>query len=380
MTPTPSTVIAGGGIGGLTAALTLQRCGIEATVLEKAPALKPLGVGINLLPHAVRELDTLGLGDALAAISVAPEAISYYTSDGTHLYREPRGIDGGHTHPQRSVHRGRLHALLVNAVTERLGQTAIRCGAGLTGFTQTRDGVVAHTATGDLRADVLVGADGINSVVRSHLHPGPDPLLWSGVRMYRGAARMAAFLDGQTMAIVHGPDGVVLVTYPIGDGLVNWVLQVDDHPAGPLPGYARWNRPADPDLVATHVAGWKLGWLDAASLPGLSEQVFEYPMVDRDSLPHWGSGAVTLLGDAAHPMYPVGANGASQAIVDARVLADELSRDPRQGLRRYEQRRRVATAEVIAANRRMHHAGTETTQDIARVTARYRADTERSHS
>lgn len=380
---TPTVIIAGAGIGGLTAALTLHQRGIDAVVVEKAHHLRPLGVGINLLPHAVRELDRLGLGDELASISVAPKAISYFDRLGTHLFREPRGIDGGYSHPQRSVHRGRLHSLLVDAVSARLGPDALRTGAGLTGFTQAGDGVVAHTGAGDIRADILIGADGINSVVRAALHPGPDPLLWSGVRMYRGAARMPPFLDGRTMAIVQGgphSPGIDLVTYPIGEHLVNWVLQVDDGTAGPLPGDARWNHPADADLVASHVTGWDLDWLDVAALPWLSDEVFEYPMVDRDVLPHWGEGAVSLLGDAAHPMYPVGANGASQAIVDARVLAEELVRDPSNGLRTYESQRRRDTADVVAANREMHAAGTSRSDDIARVTTNYRKTTERSSS
>ncbi len=378
MTTTRSAVIAGAGIGGLTAALALHRYGFDVMLVEKAHRLRPLGVGINLLPHAVRELDRLGLADELAAMSVAPRAISYFDSAGTHLFREPRGLDAGDSHPQRSVHRGRLHAMLVDAVRDRLGTTAIRTGARLTNFTQTDNGVTAHTSAGDHGADVLIGADGINSVVRAHLHPGPDPLLWSGVRMFRGAARMPAFLDGRTMAIVQGTDGVDLVTYPLGDTLVNWVLQVDDHDPGPLPGDARWNQPADPDEIASRLADWHLDWLDAAALPRLSDAVFEYPMVDRDVLPRWGRGRVTLLGDAAHPMYPVGANGASQAIVDARVLAEELARDPEHGLRAYEHRRRRDTAEVVAANRAMHRAGTDTAVDIARATTTYRRDTERS--
>lgn len=377
---TNQVIIAGAGIGGLSAALALHQRGINAVVIEKASALKPLGVGINLLPHAVRELDALGLGAALASISVAPSAICYFDAAGTQLFREPRGIDGGYSHPQRSVHRGRLHTLLIEAVHDRLGRNTIRTGAGLAGFTDTGAAVTAHTAAGDITGTALIGADGIHSAVRAILHPDGDPLLWSGVRMYRGAAQMEPFLDGHTMAIVTGGDGVDLVTYPIGGGLVNWVLQVDDGRPGRLPGDARWNQPADPAVVAGHIADWTIGWLDVAALPYRSEQVFEYPMVDRDVLPHWGTGSVTLLGDAAHPMYPVGANGASQAIVDARVLADELHRDPAGGLRSYENIRRRDTADVIAANRRMHTDSTADGQEIARVTTTYRTDTERSSS
>jgi 5-methylphenazine-1-carboxylate 1-monooxygenase len=226
-----------------------------------------------------------------------------------------------------------------------------------------------------LTADALVGADGIHSAVRAQLHSGLDPLLWSGVRMFRGAAR-GSFLDGATMVIVKDPDGVDLVTYPIGDGLINWVVMMPEAEPGPLPGHARWNQPGDRTAIVEHLERWKLGFLDAADLVRRTEAVLEYPMVDRDVLPWWGRGRVTLLGDAAHPMYPVGANGGSQAIVDARVLADELARDGVGGLRSYEKIRRRETADVVAANREMHAAGaTQRPEELAKVTGKYRVDT-----
>ena len=181
---------------------------------------------------------------------------------------------------------------------------------GVTAYFFDRGGAHQHTA----RGDVLVGADGIHSVVRATLHPEPDPLLWSGVRMFRGAAP-GDFLDGRTMVIVKDPDGVDLVTYPIGDCLINWVVMIPEADPGPLPGDAKWNQPGDRSAIVRHLEGWNLGFLDAADLLRRTEPVFEYPMVDRDVLPWWGSrygaGRVTLLGDAAHPMYPVGANGGS---------------------------------------------------------------------
>ncbi|MEH3142028.1 MAG: FAD-dependent monooxygenase [Mycobacterium kyogaense] len=378
MTTAP-VVIAGAGIGGLTAALALHQRGIDAIVVERAAHLKPLGVGINLLPHAVRELDALGLRPDLESISVAPRTISYHESSGRQLFSEPLGHGCGYAYPQRSVHRGRLHDMLLTAVRERLGVGAIHTGTALESFTRTEDGVVIHTPRGDLRAARLIGADGIHSVVRAALHPGPDPLMWSGVRMYRGAARIPAFLDGITMAIVYG-DPYQLVTYPIGDGLVNWVLLADDGEPGPLPEHARWNHPADAAAVAARVDGWQLDWLDASALPRHSAEVFEYPMIDRNPLSQWGDDRVTLLGDAAHPMYPVGANGASQAIVDARVLADELATDPSHGLCRYEARRRPETAAVVTANRDMHRTARPSPDAIARATATYRNATERSTS
>jgi 2-polyprenyl-6-methoxyphenol hydroxylase-like FAD-dependent oxidoreductase len=377
MNKSTEVLIAGAGIGGLTVALTLHAKGIRSTVIESAHQLKPLGVGINLLPHAVRELDELGLSDELVRLAAEPEKISFFDESGQVLFSEPRGIAGGYGWPQYAVHRGELQMLLLSAVRERLGTDAVRTGMGLTGFDALDGHVTAHTAAGDVDARILVGADGLHSVVRARLHPEPDPLMWSGIRMYRGAAEMPAFLDGRTMAIVKGPDGIDLITYPIGGGFVNWVVQVPESAPGPLPGGAGWNAPVDPETVRRHLADWRLGWLDAADMVGRTATVLEYPMVDRDPLPWWGRGRVTLLGDAAHPMYPVGANGGSQAIVDARVLANELHRDPDAGLRAYENDRRAATADVIAANREMHQSGaTHSPDDLAKVTATYRSDTD----
>jgi len=377
MNESTEVLIAGAGIGGLTAALMLHATGIPSTVIESASEMKALGVGINLLPHAVRELAELGLSDELARVAAEPAAISFFDAGGKLLFSEPRGIAGGYAWPQYSVHRGELQMLLLSAVRDRLGPDAVRTGARLTGFDQTGDRVTAHTAAGDVDARVLVGADGVHSVVRARLHPEPDPLMWSGVRMYRGAAEMPAFLDGSTMAIVKGADGIDLITYPIGGGFVNWVVQVPESAPGPLPGDAGWNAPADPGTVIGHLADWRLDWLDTADMVGRTTTVLEYPMVDRDPLPWWGRDNVTLLGDAAHPMYPVGANGGSQAIVDARVLANELHRDPDSGLRAYEDDRRAATGDVIAANREMHQSGdARSPEALAEVTAKYRNDTD----
>ena len=379
---TENVVIAGAGIGGLTAALALHARGIDATVIERTD-LRPLGVGINLLPHAVRELYKLGLGDNLARIAVAPAAIDYYDTDGTLLFREPRGIDGGYGCPQYSVHRGRLQMLLLSAVRDRLGANTVHANCELIGFDDSASSVRVHTPAGDFVAGALVGADGIHSSVRRRLHRGPDPLKWSGLRMFRGAVDGDPFLDGRTMSIVKGANGVDLVVYPIGGGQINWVVMLPEAQPGPLPGDAKWNHPGDRSEVLRHLDRWNLGWLDAADLVRRTEPVLEYPMVDRDVLAWWGRGRVTLLGDAAHPMYPVGANGGSQAIIDAAVLAEELSRDPAHGLRRYEDRRRPETAKVIEANREMHRTGaTQRPADLARVTAKYRTDTntDRSHA
>lgn len=370
-------LIAGAGIGGLTTALALHRRGIGVTVLERAQTLRPLGVGINLLPHAVRELTELGLGDSLTQIAAAPTAIQFYSHRGDLLFTEPRGPAAGDSHPQLSVHRGRLQMLLLRAARDRIGTGVVRTGAGVDGFSQDAGGVNVGTAAGSLRGAALIGADGIGSTVRAALHPGPDPLMWSGITMYRGASRRAALLDGRTMVIVKGPNGIGLVTYPIGDGLVNWVLQVPTGTPGTLSGEAQWNAPATACDVRPYLRDWQIDWLDTDALIDRTEAIFSYPMVDRDPLPHWGTGRVTLLGDAAHPMYPVGANGGSQSIVDARVLADEYARDGVAGLRRYADQRRRETAEVVFANREMHRAISRD-DELEVITTTYRNDTARS--
>lgn len=376
---TSTIVIAGAGIGGLSAALTMHARGIGTTNLERTASLRPLGVGINLLPHAVRELTELGLGAALRSIASAPDSLCFYASGGELLFREPRGLAAGYAHPQLSVHRGRLQMLLLDAVIDRIGGHAVRTGAEVQSFDQNPDGVRVRTGAGIVTGAALIGADGIDSTVRATLHPEPDPLMWSGITMYRGATPMPAFLDGHTMAIVQAGDGVELVTYPIGDGLVNWVLQVPTGTPGVLDGDARWNAPATAADIRHHVRHWNLPWLDPVALIERSTAILRYPMVDRDPLPHWGSGRVTLLGDAAHPMYPVGANGASQSIVDARVLAEEYTADGVTGLRRYEDQRRAETAEVVAANRVMHRTSARTAAELERVTTTYRNDTTRSN-
>ncbi|MEU1805562.1 flavin-dependent oxidoreductase [Streptomyces sp. NPDC019937] len=380
-----SVVIAGAGIGGLTAALSLHAAGIEATVVESAREIRPLGVGINLLPHAVRELTELGLGDALAGLGVAIAENVYADRHGRHIFSEPRGVAQGYRWPQYSIHRGELQLLLLAAVRERLGPGAVRTGARVTGFAHgpgEADGVWARVldrATGTVaerHADALIGADGLHSAVRAALHPDEGPPLWSGIRMWRGTTKAAPFLTGRSMAMVRDGDAE-LVAYPIGRDRINWVCQVRVAEPGPLTGDAGWNRPGRAADVLPHYAHWTLGWLDVPALLAGSGEILEYPMADRDPLPSWGSGRVTLLGDAAHPMYPVGANGASQAIVDARVLAYELSAPDGigTGLARYEAARRDATAAVVRANRAMHRDGGRGPRELARITDTYRRAT-----
>lgn len=374
-------VVAGAGIGGLTAALTLGAAGVDVTVLESAREVRPLGVGINLLPHAVRELTELGLGEDLAAIGVATREITYRDRFGAEVFTEPRGVAQGYRWPQYSVHRGELQLLLLRAVRERLGPDTVRAGQRVTGFEQA-DGVrvtLLDRTTDQVARSVgeaLIGADGLHSTVRARLHPDDGPLLWSGVRMWRGVTDNAPLGTGRSMVIVRDGD-VQLVAYPIGRNRTNWVCSVRVAEPRQLSERADWNRVGRAEEVLPYLRHWSLGWLDVSRLLMDSEQVFSYPMVDREPLPCWGRGAVTLLGDAAHPMYPVGANGASQAIVDAGVLARLLTDAGGipAGLAAYEEERRDATAAVVRANRAMHRAEGQDAADLAHITASYRQDT-----
>ncbi|WP_225805154.1 flavin-dependent oxidoreductase [Streptomyces sp. NK15101] len=361
-------VVVGGGIGGLTTALSLHAAGIQATVLERTRRIRPLGVGVNLQPHAVRELTELGLGDDLAALGVPTAEMVWVDRSGGIQHREDLGTARGYHWPQYSVHRGELQMLLLAAVRERLGRDAVRTGTAFEDVHQDEDGIRARvrdrgTGAGtEVAGDLLVGADGLHSAVRARLHPDEGPLHWSGTMMWRGVTETDAFLTGRTMIHADAGRGARLIAYPIGPeaadrgrSLTNWVCMVSVAEPGPLDGSAGWDRAGRVEDVLPHFADWDLGRLDVPGLLTGARDVLEYPMVDRDPLPGWGDGRVTLLGDAAHPMYPVGANGASQAVVDARVLAYALAttRDPVTALRAYEDERRAATTAVVLANRRM---------------------------
>ncbi|MEU6431551.1 flavin-dependent oxidoreductase [Microbispora sp. NPDC046973] len=329
-------VIAGAGIGGLTAALSLHAAGFEdVTVHEAAPEIRPLGVGINLLPHAVRELTELGLADRLAEIGVATAELAYFNRYGTPIWSEPRGLAAGYAWPQYSVHRGRLQMLLLEAVVERLGPDAVRTGSRI---------------TGPGTEDLLIGADGIHSAVRAHLYPGEGPPPWNGLVLWRGVTYGEPFLTGRSM-IMAGDGTQKFVAYPIETGertLINWIAErpLD----GEAPDRGNWNRPADLAEIGRHFADWRFDWLDVPGIIAGAETAYEYPMVDRDPLPRWTFGDVTLLGDAAHAMYPIGSNGASQAIIDARVLAYALARGD---LAAYEEMRRPAATALQLSNREM---------------------------
>ena len=364
------TLIVGGGVGGLSLALSLHAAELsDVEVFEAAPSIEELGVGINVLPHAVRELTELGLSDELAAHGVATSEFVMFNKHGQRIWSEPRGLAAGYRWPQYSIHRGRLLGILHQAFVARFGAHRLHTGQRVVRYTQDDGSVTAHfedhtSATGD----VLVGADGIHSAVRTQLHPGEGAPLWNGITMWRALADAPAFLSGATMVIV-GHFGKRAVVYPIamagddGNALINVVLEAATDEGKPIPRQD-WSHVVDSDEVRRLFGTMRFDWIDIAMLVDTAEQWWQYPMVDRDPLPHWSDGRVTLLGDAAHPMYPVGANGASQAILDARTLARALALEPtiRAALDTYEGDRRSATAAVVLANRQV---GAEQCMELA---------------
>ncbi|MFN0185429.1 MAG: flavin-dependent oxidoreductase [Aquabacterium sp.] len=338
MTSNPSqrpVLIAGGGIAGMATALTLHQIGVPCLVLESVPELKPLGVGINLQPNAVRELFDLGLdATALESIGVAAREWALVGRNGRDVYAEPRGLAAGYRWPQYAVHRGRLQMLLYRTALERLGPQALQMGERVTGYRQDAHGVTALVESRDGRRHevggaLLIACDGIHSAVRAQMHPGQPPIHWGGAVMWRGTSPGVPVRSGSSF-VGLGSLRHRVVFYPItapdtGSGLatINWIAEITVDPAGGWRG-GDWNRRVAIEDFIHHFDGWDDGWLDVPAMLRGANEVFEYPMIDRDPLSAWVDGRVALQGDAAHPMYPTGSNGASQAIVDARVLGAML--------------------------------------------------------
>lgn len=326
-------LIAGGGIGGMALALTLHQIGVPCTVFEAVPQIKPLGVGINLQPNAVRELFDLGIGaDMLGQVGLPALEWALVGRNGNDIHAEPRGLKAGYHWPQYAVHRGALQMMLYQLVQQRLGPDAVQTGLRAVGYAQTEAGVTLqlrdaagqmHEKTGSL----LVGADGLHSALRAQMYPDQPPIQWGGAILWRGVTRAAPIRTGSSF-VGLGTHKHRMVIYPISapdaDGLatINWIAeQTVDNSAG---WEGDWNRKVDIARFIHHFEGWNYDWLDVPALIRGASEVFEYPMIDRDPVPSWVDGRVALLGDAAHVMYPTGSNGASQAIIDGRVLGAKL--------------------------------------------------------
>ena len=362
-------LIVGGGIGGLAAALSLHAAGIDCTVFEQVRELRELGVGINTLPHAIKELAALGLLPALDRAGIRTRELVYANRFGQVVWRELRGTDAGFDTPQFSIHRGKLHTVLLDAVRERLGAGKLRGGCRLVSFAEHGDRVEARFEQRDsgeiitADGDALVGADGIHSTVRAAFYPTEGAPVWNGTMLWRGAADWPVHVDGRTMVIAGGM-AAKFVFYPIHFDpsapqrrLTNWAVmaRVAGPANAPPPRREDWNRPGEWDEVEPFMRDrFRLDFVDPLALIRASGTFYEYPLCDREPLPRWSFGRATLLGDAAHPMYPVGSNGASQAVLDACCLARHLSSGAAvpEALAAYDAERRPMTAEIVMNNRK----------------------------
>ena len=323
-------VIAGAGIAGLTLGLTCHQIGVPFKIFEAAAELKPLGVGINIQPNAVRELMDLGLGDALAEIGVATAELGFFSKLGLEIWTEPRGKGAGYNWPQYSIHRGELQMLLYRTLVERAGADCVQAGWRAVGFSQEADGATLHlvSADGDKRSEggaLVIGADGIHSALRAQMRPNEPPPLWNGAVLWRGTTQASAYRTEASM-VMFGHDWQRLIAYPIskknprtGLATINWIAELRFDPAD---GWTKedWSRIANLDDFLPQFEQWVYDWVDTPALIRGAERVYEYPMVDRDPVETWTDGCVTLIGDAAHATYPVGSSGGSQAVIDARKL------------------------------------------------------------
>ena len=348
--------IIGGGICGLSLALNLKERGIACRVYERAPEIKELGVGITLLPHAMREFSALGLGDELLKAGIENRESRFYNRFGQLIYKESRGKLAGYQYPEVCIHRGRLHMILYKAARDRLGADAIRTDHECTGVGQDERGTTVHFKGRDsVRADVVVDCEGINSAIRKQFYPD-DKVAFAGINTWRGITRRKPILDGRTYMRVGSILTGKIVIYPIidaidGEGrqLINWMAEIKRDTFT----QNDWNKPGSLDDFFPLYESWRFDWLDVAQLIRDADQILEYPMVDKDPIDTWTYGRVTLAGDAAHPMYPRGSNGAAQAAIDARTLADLLAKNPnpRAALKEYEAARAGAAAKVVRTNR-----------------------------
>ncbi len=356
-------LIAGGGIAGLSLALTCHQIGVPFKVFESVPEIRPLGVGINLQPSAVRELFELGLAAQLETIGVRTRDYGLYSKKGLHIWTEPRGLWAGYRWPQFSVHRGQLHMLLLQELLRRAGPDCVECGWTATGFDQNPETVTLRLRDRQGRerqasGALLIGADGIHSSIRAQLNPGEGPPVWGGAVLWRGTTLSHPYKTGASMVMI-GHAGLRFVAYPIsqpdpatGLATINWIANLNHEP-GQAWNKEDWNRKARLEDFLPRFESMRFDWLDVPDLIRRAEQVFEYPMVDRDPLQAWTQGRVSLMGDAAHAAYPVGSNGAGSAIIDARQLGRAFQDHgiTHEALQRYEARMRPITTQVVLTNR-----------------------------
>ena len=353
--------IVGGGIGGLALALGLQQRGIACDVYEAAPQIREIGVGITLLPHAMKELAALGVQAQLEPLGIENLESVFFNRWGQFIYREPRGRHAGYALPEIGIHRGKLHDVLYRAALQRLGDAHIHLDHRCQGVEQDGREVTLRfcdssgQARPPVQADVVIACDGVNSAVRRQFYPGEKPA-FGGINTWRGVTVHKPILTGKSYIRIGTVDTGKIVIYPIADDvdgqgnqLINWTTEIRQ----PQAGMNDWNQPGRLEDFLPYYQDWKFDWLDVPQLISRASVLFEYPMVDKDPVARWTFGRVTFLGDAAHPMYPRGSNGSAQALIDARTLVGELAQggDPQAALARYEAQRLPATARVVETNR-----------------------------
>jgi len=359
---TQEIAIVGGGICGLALAIGLHERGIPCRVYERAPEIRELGVGITLLPHAMREFTALGIGDELVSAGIENAESCFFNRFGQLIYKEPRGKLAGYPHPEVGIHRGKLHRILFEAARNRVGEDCLLTDRELVAIGQDDTGVTLtfkETSSGrvlePVRASAAIACDGINSAIRKHFHP-QDAVAFAGINTWRGVTRRKPVLTGRSYMRVGSILTGKLVIYPIandvdgqGNQLINWMAEIKQERVGKND----WNKPGDLADFFSIYKDWRFDWLDVADMIRTADQILEYPMVDKDPLARWTFGRVTLAGDAAHPMYPRGSNGAAQAAIDARTLADTLAKHakPTDALAAYESERREVTAKIVRTNR-----------------------------
>ncbi len=358
-------LIVGAGIGGLTAALSLQKIGLEATVFESVANLRPLGVGINILPNASRELIALGLQPSLDKFAIRTRSMNYFSRRGKLAISVPCGEYAGYNWPQYSLHRGELHRLLLETFKQRAGADRVVTGHRLAGFEQNKNTVTANFVApssgkpiADVTGDLLIGADGLHSITRRCLYPDEGAPVYAGMVCFRGAVEGPPCIDGESM-IICGDKRLRLVSYPIsktrqeqGRSQINWIAAVPFNTDKPQE--EDWNKLAEPEKLIELYGDWQFDWLKVPDLISATRQIFEFPIYDRDPLKQWTFGRVTLLGDAAHPLVPVSSSGAVQAIIDGRALACALGKhnDPLAGLQAYEADRLKKANQLVLASRK----------------------------
>ena len=364
-------IIVGGGISGLSLALSLHQIGISCRVYDQVAKLEPIGYGINLQPNAVRELTALGLGETLTQAGILTSELIYYNKHGQKVWSEPRGCKAGYRWPQISISRGKLHEVLLNAIAERLGDDAVVSGHRLASFVE-RDGKVdacfvdpSGEPAGEAHGDLHIGADGIHSAVRRHFYPG-EKTVFDSYLHYRGIIEAEPYLTGQSMVVIgHRTQRAILypmAARPNGRVVINWLAYTKIPDGSPPP--EAWDTVADQRAAARAFEGWSYPWIDLHGLFERTDRVLQLPNVDRDPIPRWSFGRVTLIGDAAHPMHPVGAQAGSQAVVDGRVLVAALlkTKNPEEALLRYQKERIATMNEIVIRNRNF---GLETVLQLA---------------